>query len=197
MADINAKDVQKLRVATGIGMMECKKALEETNGDFDKAVDILRKKGAKTAAKRADREAKEGVVITYDHNGRIGVILELNSETDFVAKNDDFKDLAKNLAMQVAAMNPLYISSENIPAEELEKEKEIEKDKLKEGGKPEEIIEKIVEGKTNKYYAEVCLLNQPYFKDDKKKIEDIINEVIAKVGEKIQIGRFTRYEVGK
>lgn len=194
---IDAKDVMKLREITGVGMMDCKKALEEAKGDFEKAVEILRKKGAKAAEKRARREAKEGVIVSYVHNGRVGVLLELNSETDFVAKNEDFKNLANELALQVVAMNPKYVSPEDIPAKELEDEKKIEAEKLKESGKPKEIIDKIVEGKLEKYFSLVCLLKQPYFKDEKKKVEDLIAEAIGKIGEKIEIGRFCRFEIGK
>lgn len=195
--NINAKDVAKLREMSGVGMMDCKKALEETSGDFDKAMEILRKKGAKAAEKRAGREAKEGIIVSYIHNGRVGVLLELNSETDFVAKNSDFKNLAGEIALQIAAMNPKYVSPSDISTEEIEKEKEIETEKMKESGKPTEIIGKIVEGKIDKYYSEVCLLKQPFFKDEKKTVEDLINEAIAKIGEKIEIGRFARYEIGK
>lgn len=193
---ISAQDVAKLREMTGMGMMDCKKALDEADGDFDKAVEILRKKGAKTALKRAEKEAKEGFIASYTHNGRIGVLLELNSETDFVAKNDEFRDLAKELAMQVAAMNPRYLAPRNVPSEEIEKEKEIEAEKLKESGKPEDIIAKILEGKTEKYYSENCLLRQAFFKDEKKTIESLINDLIAKVGEKITVGRYVRFEIG-
>ncbi|PIZ00441.1 translation elongation factor Ts [bacterium (Candidatus Howlettbacteria) CG_4_10_14_0_8_um_filter_40_9] len=197
MTSINAKDVAKLREMSGVGMMDCKKALEETGGDFDKAIELLRKKGAKAAEKRAGREAKEGIIVSYIHNGRVGVLLELNSETDFVAKNSDFKNLASEIALQIAAMNPKYISPSEIPNEEIEKEKEIEAEKMKESGKPADIIGKIVEGKIDKYYSEVCLLKQPFFKDEKKTVEDLINEAIAKIGEKIEVGRFARYEIGK
>lgn len=195
--DISAKDVAKLREITGVGMMECKKALLEVNGDFDKAMDILRKKGAKAAEKRAERVAKEGIIVSYIHNGRVGVLLELNSETDFVAKNNDFKNLASEIALQIAAMNPKYISPSDISPEEIKKEKDIESEKMKDSGKPDEIIDKIVEGKIEKYLSDVCLLKQPYFKDEKETIEDLINELIGKIGEKIEVGRFARYEIGK
>ncbi|MCL4387125.1 MAG: translation elongation factor Ts [Patescibacteria group bacterium] len=194
---VKAKDVSKLREETGVGMMDCKKALEEAGGDFNKAVEILRKKGAKTAEKRAEREAKEGYIASYNHNGRIAVLLELNSETDFVARNDDFRKLANEIAMQVAAMNPKYLSSTDIPAEVLENEKKIEKEKLEKEGKPKEIIEKVIEGRIQKFFEEICLLNQPYIKDEKKKVEDLLNEARAKIGEKIEIGRFVRFEIGK
>lgn len=194
---ISAKDVQKLREMTGAGMMDCKKALEESNGDFDKAAEILRKKGAKAAEKRSDREANEGFIANYVHNGRVGVLLELNSETDFVAKNSDFKDLAKDLALQVAAMTPKYISKDEVPKEEVDKELEIEREKLQKEGKPADILEKILEGKIQKYYNEVCLLNQSFFKDDKKTIQDLINENVSKIGERIEITRFVRLEIGK
>jgi len=194
---INAKDVMKLREMIGVGMMDCKKALTEAEGDFDKAIEILRKKGAKTAEKRSGREAKEGYVEAYIHNGRVGVLVEINTETDFVAKNNEVKELAKNIALQVAGMKPFYISSKDIPAFEVEKTREIEIEKLKKEGKPDTIIERIVEGKIDKFYEEVCLLKQPYFRDDKIKIEDIINEKVAKLGEKIEVGRFVRIEIGK
>lgn len=195
---ITTKEIAELREITGAGIMDCKKALEEAGGNFDRAIELLRKKGARAAEKRAAREAKEGVVVSYVHsNDRIGVLLELNSETDFVAKNEEFKKLAHELALQIAAMNPKYISPEDIPVEEIENRKNIEREEMKESGKSPEIIESIINGKLNKYFSEVCLLNQPYFKDEKKTINDLINEAIGKIGEKISVGRFCRFEVGK
>lgn len=193
---ITTKDIAKLRESTGAGMMDCKKALEESNGDFDKAVEHLRKKGAAAGAKRADREAKEGIVAVYSHGGRIGAMVEVNSETDFVARNQDFQDFVKDIAMQVAASAPLYISREEVPAEVVEKEKQIELDKAKEEGKPAEIAEKIVVGKMDKYFAQVCLLEQPFIKDQDKTVGDLLNEKLASIGEKIEIRRFARFELG-
>lgn len=193
---ITTKDIAKLRESTGAGMMDCKKALEESNGDFDKAVEHLRKKGAAAGAKRADREAKEGIVAVYSHGGRIGAMVEVNSETDFVARNQDFQDFVKDIAMQVAASAPLYISREEVPAEVVEKEKQIELDKAKEEGKPADIAEKIVVGKMDKYFAQVCLLEQPFIKDQDKTVGDLLNEKLASIGEKIEIRRFARFELG-
>lgn len=194
---VTLEEVKKLRESTGAGMTDCKKALEESKGDFDKAVEYLRKKGAASAAKRADREAKEGIIITYSHGGRIGSMVEVNSETDFVARNEDFQNFAKDIAMQVAAASPLYISREEVPADIIAKEKEIESEKLKNEGKPKEMIEKIVEGKMEKYYEQVCLLDQPFIKDPSIKIRDLLNDKLASIGEKIEIRRFERFELGK
>jgi elongation factor Ts len=190
-------DISKLREMTGAGMMDCKKALEEANGDFEKAIEVLRKKGAATAAKRADRDAKEGVIVSYIHGGRIGALVELNSETDFVARNDDFKQLATDIAMHVTAANPEYVSPEDVPAEVIAKEKEIELAQLEGSGKPAEVIEKILEGKIQKFYSQVCLLKQPFIKDPAVTIEDLINEKTAAIGEKISLRRFARFELGK
>lgn len=194
---INMSDVTKLRETTGAGMMDCKSALDEANGDFDKAVEVLRKKGAATAAKRAERDAKEGVIVSYIHNGRIGAMLELNSETDFVARNEDFKQLANDLVMHVAAAAPEYVSPEDVPAEVVAKEREIELAQLTSAGKPKEVIEKILEGKINKYYATVCLLKQPYVKNPDITIEDMLNDKTAAIGEKLAVRRFIRFELGK
>lgn len=194
---IEMKDISRLREMTGAGMMDCKKTLEEAGGDFDKAIELLRKKGAATAAKRAEREANEGVIATYLHNGRIGAMLELNSETDFVAKNDDFKQLAQDLAMHVAASAPDYVSPDDVPTEVVEKEREIEGEMLKDSGKPEEVLNKIIDGKVQKFYSQVCLLKQPYVKDPNITIEDLINEKTAAIGEKLVVRRFVRYELGK
>ena len=194
---IKTEDVVKLRKQTGAGMMDCKVALEAAAGDFEKAVEELRKKGAKVSAKRADRESKEGFVATYSHGGRIGAMLELNSETDFVAKNEDFRSFAMDLAMQVAAAAPEYISREDVPAEIIEKEKKLEIDKAIAEGKPKEIAEKIAEGKIEKIYQELCLLEQPYIKDDKIKVADLLNEKVAAIGENIKVGKIARFEIGK
>lgn len=190
------EDIKKLRECTGAGMMDCKKVLEEAGGDFDKAIELLRKKGAATAAKRAEREAKEGVIVSYIHGNRIGALLELNSETDFVARNEDFKALAQDLVMHVAASAPEYVSPEDVPAEIVEKEKEIEREQLKDSGKPADVVEKIIEGKINKFYSQVCLVKQPFVKDPNVTIEDILNEKTAAIGEKIAIRRFARFELG-
>jgi elongation factor Ts len=164
---------------------------------MDKAIECLRKKGAAVAAKRAEREAKEGVIAIYSHGGRLGAMVEVNCETDFVAKNEGFKAFAQEIAMQIAGANPLYVSREEVPAEVVEKEKEIETEKLKAEGKPENIIEKILEGKLDKFYGEVCLLEQAYIKDPDLKVQSLIDEQVAKIGEKIQISRFARFAVGE
>ncbi len=195
---VTPSDVAKLRAMTGVGMMDCKKALTETNGDMDKAVDYLREKGMAAAAKKADRIAAEGVVGSYIHmGGKIGVLVEVNCETDFVAKSDKFQALVKDIAMQIAAAKPLYVSEADVPAEELEKEKEILSIQAKNEGKPEAIIAKMVEGRLKKYYADFCLLNQPFVKDSDKTVQEIINEAILSIGEKISVRRFTRYEMGE
>ena len=197
MTDIKAGDVASLRKMTGAPMMDCKKALVESKGDVDKAIEHLRKKGAATAAKRADREAKEGVVVSYIHGDKIGVLVEVNSETDFVARSEDFREFARNVAMHIAAANPEYLKPEEVPAGILDKEKEIELEKLKKEGKPENILEKIWEGKKDKFFGENCLVKQSYVKNPDITIEELLNEVVAKIGEKIEIRRFTRFEVGK
>ena len=195
---VTPSDVAKLRAMTGVGMMDCKKVLTETNGDMDKAVDYLREKGMAAAAKKADRIAAEGVVGSYIHmGGKIGVLVEVNCETDFVAKSDKFQALVKDIAMQIAAAKPLYVSEADVPAEELEKEKEILSIQAKNEGKPEAIIAKMVEGRLKKYYADFCLLNQPFVKDSDKTVQEIINEAILSIGEKISVRRFTRYEMGE
>jgi elongation factor Ts len=195
---ISASMVKDLRESTGVGMMDCKKALTETNGDFEKAVEFLRKKGLSKAAKKADRDASEGFIGSYvHHNGKLAVLVEVNCETDFVAKTDDFQDLVKNISMHIAAANPLYVKPEEVPAEVIEKEKEIIKAQLAKENKPENILEKIVEGRVNKYYTDNCLLNQPYVKDDKKSIQDLVNENIGKLGENIVVRRFVRLVIGE
>ena len=188
--------VKELREKTSAGMMECKKALSEASGDLGKAIDILRKKGISLASKRSSRAAKEGLIVSYIHtNNKIGVLLEVNCETDFVARNDDFKLFAKELSMQIAATSPVYISKEDITEEELAKEKEIIREQNKK--KPVSALEKIVEGKLNSYYQEVCLLEQPYIKDPKAFIKNLLTDLIAKTGENIVIKRFTRYQLGQ
>lgn len=195
-----SKDVMDLRANTGAGMMDCKRALTEADGDMDKAVTILREKGAASAAKKQSRVAAEGIVESYIHlGGKIGVILEVNCETDFVAKSDDFKTFAHDVAMQIAAMKPTYVSTEEVDAAEIEKEKEIYKAQALAEPKPKpmNIIEKMVEGRISKYYKEVCLLEQDFFKEPEKTIKQLQTELTAKVGEKIAIRRFVRYQVGE
>ena len=193
-----AQDVSKLRQTTGAGMMDCKKALTETNGNFDEAIKYLREKGIAAAAKKADRIAAEGVVGSYIHmGGKIGVLVEINCETDFVAKSDAFQNLVKDIAMQIAASKPLYVNEAEVPTEALEAEKEILKAQAQNEGKPAAVAEKMVEGRIKKYYKEVCLLNQDFVKDDSKTVQEIINEAILSIGEKISVRRFVRYEMGE
>lgn len=195
---ITAQMVKELREKTGAGMMDCKKALQETGGNIEKAIDYLREKGIAKAAKKADRVAAEGVVESYIHGGgRIGVLVEVNCETDFVAKTDDFKSLVKDVAMQIAAMNPKYVRREEVSEEELNKEREILKQQALAEGKPEHIVEKMVEGRLGKYFKEVCLLEQPYVKDPDKTVDQLVKETIAKLGENINIRRFVRFEMGE
>lgn len=194
---ISAKEIAELRARTGIGMMECKKALEEAGGDQEKAIEVLRKKGIAKAAKRAERETKNGIVEAYIHGaGNIGVMVEVLAETDFVAKNDEFKEFAHDVALHIAAMNPKYISKENIPASEMEKEKSIYFAEVEASGKPANIAEKIVEGKINKYAEEICLLSQPFVKNPDMTVGDLLTEKISKIGENIVISRFCRFEIG-
>ena len=198
MTAVSAQLVKDLRTRTSAGFMECKNALTESGGDLDKAVEILRLKGASRANKKASREVKEGLVTSYLHsNGKIGVLLEMNCETDFVARTDDFKQLGTDICMQVAAMNPLYLSQEEVPAEVLESEKKIFSQQALESGKPEAIIPKIVEGKLSRYYQESCLLEQVFIKDDKKKVSQLVQDTIAKLGENIVISRFVRFQLGE
>ncbi len=193
-----AKDVMALRERTGAGMMDCKKALVETDGNMDKAIDYLREKGIAKAAKKAGRIAAEGIVDSYIHmGGRVGVLLEVNCETDFVARGDKFKDLVHDIALQIAAANPLYLAKEDVPAEVLEKEKEILKAQALEEGKPLNIVERMVEGRIKTFYDENCLLCQKFVKDPSKTIEQIVVEATATIGEKISIRRFVRYEMGE
>ncbi|GAU79844.1 translation elongation factor Ts [Fusibacter sp. 3D3] len=194
---ISASLVKELREATGAGMMDCKKALVETNGNMDEAVKYLREKGIAKAAKKSDRIAAEGIIASYIHGGRIGVIVEINSETDFVAKNEEFQEFGRDVAMQVAAARPLYVRREEVPTEALEAEKEILRNQALNEGKPAQIIDKMVEGRIAKYYKEVCLLEQPFIKDPDKTIDDLLKEKIAKIGENLSIRRFSRFEVGE
>lgn len=195
---ITAEMVRKLRAATGAGMMDVKNALEETNGDFDKAAALLRERGIAKAVKRADREASEGLVGTYvHHNGRLAVMVELNCETDFVARNEQFIELAKDIAMHVAMANPRYLKRDDIPADVLNAEKETLTRQIADEGKPEHIAEKIVEGRLDKFVSEITLLEQPYIKDDKKTIEELLAEAIATIGENIQVSRFARFAIGE
>ncbi|MBU1895530.1 translation elongation factor Ts [Patescibacteria group bacterium] len=196
--NINLELITKLRATTGAGMLDCKKALEEAQGNFDNAIDILRKTGATKAAKRADKIAAEGIVFSYIHaGGKVGVLVEINCETDFVAKTDNFQNLAKDVAMHIAAAAPKCLTSDEIPEEDMKREEAIYRDQLKAEGKPEDMIEKILEGKMSKYYGEVCLLNQSFIKDEDKTIETLLTEKSAEIGEKISIRRFTRYEMGE
>ncbi|MGI5881008.1 MAG: translation elongation factor Ts [Syntrophomonadaceae bacterium] len=195
---ITAQMVKELRERTSAGMMDCKRALEATDGDMEKAIDELRTKGLAKAAKRAGKVASEGTVISYIHGaGRIGVLVEVNCETDFVAKTEEFKQLAYDIAMQIAAANPQYISREAVAPEILEREKEVLKAQALEEGKPEKVIEKMVEGRLEKFYKENCLLEQQFIKDTDKSVQDLIHEKVAKMGENISVRRFARYEVGE
>lgn len=194
---ISASLVKELRETTGSGMLDCKKALVETEGNIEKAIDLLREKGLSKAAKKSGRIASEGLVDSYIHGGRIGVLLEVNSETDFVAKTDEFKSFVKDIAMQIAATNPQYISREEVPEEVVEREKSVLKHQALNEGKPEHIVEKMVEGRINKFYEEICLLDQNYIKDSDKKVKDLLNEKIAQIGENLKIRRFSRFEVGE
>lgn len=196
--NIDARQVKDLRDKTGAGMMDCKKALLETDGDMSKAVDFLRKTGIAKAAKKGAREAREGVVFSYiHHGGQLGVLLELNCETDFVAKTPGFQSLAHDIAMQIAASNPQAIQREDLSEEIIAKEREIYIERAKTSGKPDNIIEKIVDGQLEKYYQEVCLLDQQYIKDPDKHVRDLITEAVATLGENIQVNRFTRYAIGE
>ena len=196
MAEVSAQMVKELREKTSAGMMDCKKALAETGGDFAKAEEWLRKKGISRAEGKASRVAAEGMIGTYIHGGRIGVIVEVNCETDFVARNPDFQELVKDVAMQIAAAHPKYVRREEVASDQLEKEKEIQRALLKQQGKPEAMWDKILVGKVEKYYEQVCLVDQPWVKDDKKKVGEMINERAAKIGEKVAVRRFVRFEVG-
>lgn len=193
-----AQDVVKLRASTGAGMMDCKKALTESDGNFDKAVIWLREKGIAAAAKKADRIAAEGAVGSYIHmGGKIGVLVEINCETDFVARSEQFLSLLKDVSMQIAAANPKYVSIEDVPVEEVEKEKEVLKVQSLNEGKPANVVEKMVEGRIHKFYKEICLLEQDFVKDSSKSIKEVVNEAVLALGEKISIRRFVRYEMGE
>jgi elongation factor Ts len=197
MAKIEIALIQQLRERTGLGMMDCKKALEETNGDIEQAIELLRKKGAAIAAKRSDKATAEGIIHAYIHPGaQIGVLIEIDCETDFVARTDTIKELAHNVCMHIAAMKPLYLTSADVDPKFIEKEKEIVKAQLEQSGKTGKVIEQILEGKLKKVYSEICLLEQIYIKNDKMTIAQVIQEVIAKTGENVKIARFARYEVG-
>jgi len=196
--EISAAQVKALRDATGAGMMDCKKALQEAEGDQEKALRVLREKGLAGARKRAGRSTADGIVDAYIHlNNRVGVLLEVNCETDFVARNETFRTMVHDIAMHIAALNPLYVSEEDISEEVLEKEREINRARALEEGKPEKVVEKIVEGRMKKFFEEVCLLNQPFVKDDDITVEGLVQKTIAAVGENIVINRFVRYELGK
>jgi elongation factor Ts len=197
MAEITATLVKELRDRTGVSMMDCKRALAETGGDLDKAADHLRKMGAATAAKKADRAANQGLVESYIHpGGRIGVLIEINCETDFVARTEDFKALVHNLAMHVAASRPQWVRREDVPAGVMDKEREIYRDQMLREGKPANIVDKIVDGKLGKFYEEHCLLEQPYVRDPDRKISQVVQEAVGKMGENIVLRRFSRFELG-
>ena len=197
-ATISAKDVSELRQRTGAGMMECKKALEETGGDVDKAVEQLRKKGIAKAEKRAGRAASEGAVGSYiHHNGKVGVLVEVNCETDFVARTDDFRNLVKSIAEHIAAAAPLAVDKDGVPADVIERERRIAEEQVKASGKPANIVPKIVEGKVEAYYKDVTLVNQPWVREPKKTIGELIKETSGKVGENIQVRRFVRFQLGE
>ena len=197
MTTISAELVKNLREKTGAGMMDCKKALTESNGDFEKAIDLLRQKGLATALKKSGRNVSEGLIESYIHMGRIGTMIEVNCETDFVARTDDFKELVKDVAMHVAAANPLYLARENVPQDVVDREKEIYRAQVE--GKPPQVIEKIIEGKLEKFYADNCLLDQIFIKDpdQKKTVIALVTEKIAKLGENIIVRRFARFQLGE
>lgn len=196
--EITAEVVKTLREKTGAGMMDCKKALAETSGDMEKAIDYLRKKGAATAEKRADRATNQGQVEAYIHaGGRIGTMVEVNCETDFVAKTDDFKALAREIAMQIAAMNPMYVNKEDVPKDVIDHELEIYRTQARNDKKPEQVVDRIATGKLEKYYQEFCLMEQTFIRDSGKTIKDLILDMMAKTGEKITIRRFTRFHLGE
>jgi len=199
MAEITAQMIKDLRERTGAGMADCKKSLTETAGDMEKAIEYLRKKGIASAAKKATRIASEGMIVNYQHGNRIGVLVEVNCETDFVARNPDFVTFAKEVAMQVAAMNPSYVTQEEIPSPVLEKEKAIRLEQAKQSGKPDAVIPKIVDGQIAKWAKEVCLLDQVWVKDPegKKDIRSLLTDLVAKTGENVRVRRFVRYEVGE
>jgi len=195
---ISAQEVKKLRDRTGAGMMDCKKALQEADGDMDQAVELLRKQGIAKAEKKSSRSANEGLVTSYIHpGGRIGVLLEINCETDFVAKTDDFQQLANDVAMQIAAMSPIAVQREDIDSPLIEKERKLYKEQALDEGKPEHIVEKIVDGRIEKYFSEVVLLEQPFVKETDKSVQELITDAVATLGENISVNRFVRYELGE
>ncbi|RLA99614.1 MAG: elongation factor Ts [Deltaproteobacteria bacterium] len=195
---ISASDVKKLREKTGVGFMDCKRALEETKGDFDKAIELLRKQGIAVAQKRSGRATAQGIVGSYIHmGGKIGVLVEVNCETDFVAKSDEFKNFVKDIAMHIAASSPRWLSKEDVPTDVLEKEKDILKDQALKSGKPEKVIDRIVEGKISKFFTENCLMEQPFVKNTDITIKQYLEELMGKTGEKCVIRRFTRYQMGE
>lgn len=195
---ISAAQVKELREKTGAGMMDCKKVLTEADGDMEKAIELLREKGLSKAEKKADRVAAEGVVESYIHaGGRIGVLVEINCETDFVGKTDEFRSFAKDIAMQIAALNPRHVRREEISEEELGKERQVLRNQALQEGKPEHIVDKMVEGRLDKFFEQVCLLEQPFIKDSDKTVDELVKEKIAKIGENISIRRFVRYELGE
>ncbi len=195
---VSTDDIKQLRHETGAGVMDCKEALVEAEGDLQEAIAVLRKKGIEVAAKREAKAAAEGVVQAYVHAGeRIGVLVEVNCETDFVARTDDFRDFAKNVAMQIAAMQPRWVSPDDVPEEALVRERQILTEQAEAEGKPDHIVEQMVEGRLGKFYAQNCLLHQPYIRDDSMTIEDLLNDLLAKTGERIIIRRFVRYQVGE
>lgn len=196
--EISATMVKELRDKTGVGIMDCKKALEETQGDMEKAIDYLRQKGIAKAMERAGRSTKEGVIVSYIHPGsKLGVLVEVNCETDFVARTEDFQNLARDIAMQIAATNPLAVSRETLSSDIIEREKEVYRAQARNEGKPEKIIEKIIEGKIEKFYQESCLLDQAFIRDADKTIRDLLAESIGKIGENITIRRFARFRLGE
>ncbi|MGE5578674.1 MAG: translation elongation factor Ts [Bacillota bacterium] len=198
MPEITVKMITELRERTGAGMMDCKKALVENDGDVEKAIDYLRKKGLATAAKKAVRAAEEGIVASYiHHNGKVGVLVELKCETDFVARTDQFKQLGAELAMHIAWANPSFISKEDVPQADLDREIAVEKERAKAEGKPEAVLDKIVQGRLSKFYERVCLLEQPFIRDDSKKVRDVVAEAVAKLGENIVVGKFARMAIGE
>jgi elongation factor Ts len=195
---ITTEQIKELREATGVGILDCRKALESADGDFQKAVDYLREKGLAKAAKRSDREASEGVLELYSHgNGRVGVMVEVNCETDFVARSEAFRKFAHEVALQIAAAAPRYVKVDDIPAEVLEHEREIARARARDEGKPEQVVERIVDGRLEKFYDEVCLMRQPYIRDEQTTIEKLLHQHIAAIGENILIRRFVRWEVGE
>jgi elongation factor Ts len=196
--EVSAAAVKNLREKTGAGMMDCKKALAESGGDLDKAVDYLRQKGLAAASKKASRAASDGAIGAYVHpGGKIGVLVELNCETDFVARTPEFQNLLKDIAMQIAAANPRYIRPEEVPTGDLEKEREIYRRQALESGKPEKVVDKIVDGKIDRFYSEVCLLEQSFIKNPDQKVSEILTDAVARLGENIQVKRFSRYQLGE